>query len=180
MSQSLYNNIMEILRKPFPPEVVQQRNHKSKGFYIPAEEYEKRLEEGAGSYWSWYIKGEPLIHKATNEVQVVGTLRILETEREGIGFSTLQVTPEGKIVNLRYGIRAAAQDALRDACDHFQMGWSNLRTNSSNKESSKNEESSSLCMKCKKTLSGDELNFLATNKIKLLYCKEHIPNHFIK
>ncbi|MBU8908125.1 hypothetical protein [Desertibacillus haloalkaliphilus] len=97
--------------------------------------------------------------------------------------------PEGKIKNLKYAIRAAAQDALRDACDHFQMGWVDLgKTSSSvnsthrqsNKEHSKSQNKSDVCMVCKTELSQTEVDLLKGNGIKLKYCNEHLPKHFFK
>ncbi|MBU8908126.1 hypothetical protein [Desertibacillus haloalkaliphilus] len=43
-------------------------------------------------YWSWSLKGDLMIYERENEVQVTGTLKTMETERDGIGFATFTVS----------------------------------------------------------------------------------------
>ncbi|MFB4165774.1 hypothetical protein ACE1TI_18745 [Alteribacillus sp. JSM 102045] len=57
---------------------------------------------------------------------VIGTLDIMGAKRDGIGTAPLK-KQNGIPTNLKYAIRTASQDALRDACDLFGMGWKNLK-----------------------------------------------------
>ncbi|MBU8908268.1 hypothetical protein [Desertibacillus haloalkaliphilus] len=186
--QELYRSILKKLREPFPPGTIQLRNNSPHSQYIPAQAYEERLEEVAEMHWSWSIKGEPIIYERENEVQVIGTLKILDAKRDGIGFASFQRFPEGKIKNLKYAIRSAAQDALRDACDHFQMGWIDLGKGTNLKNTKKQDtrihiEKSQpkidICMICKTELSQKEIELLQENRIKLRYCREHLPKHLV-
>ncbi|MBU8908137.1 hypothetical protein [Desertibacillus haloalkaliphilus] len=187
-NNQLYKDIVRELREPFPPGTVQSRNNNPHSQYIPAQAYEERLEEVADMYWSWSLKGEPIIYERENEVQITGTLKIVDAERDGTGFATFQRFPEGKIKNLKYAIRAAAQDALRDACDHFQMGWVNLGKNShtgnkvkpKSSEISSNQNENKSCMVCKVKLTQKEVDILRDNGIKLWYCSNHLPKHLVK
>ena len=111
---------------------------------------------------------------------VKGTLQIVDAKREGIGFASFQRFPEGKIKHLNYVIRAAAQDALRDACDHFQMGWVDLGKISSSSKDRQKIDNAARCMVCKEQLIEKEIIFLRSNQIKFHYCQSHLPKHLIK
>lgn len=178
-----YKELLARLREPFPKGTVQT---KGKGQYIPAQAYEERLEEIAGELWSWCVKGEPLIYERENVIQVVGTLEILGSKRDGMGFFEFQRFPEGKIKSIGYAIRSAEQDALRAACDRFQMGWRDLGKvgTSTSKISVKVErtqrEEAKACLVCQNVLTLQEEKMLVQYGVNLSYCNEHVPIHLKK
>ncbi|MGG3805338.1 hypothetical protein [Metabacillus fastidiosus] len=191
--QEIYNEIKEKLTDPFPKGTVQLNESKDIAS-IPVQAYIKRLEEVAGVFWSWKLVGDPVIYEKEYQVQVKGVLKILGAEREGIGFANFQVYEDTlKIKNLKNAVLSAESDALRKACDKFQMGWKDLAPYrkwgdnpavnlSTHQERPQNVQdvSPEKCAKCSKYLTQEELQFLNDHQIKIKYCKNDIPPHLLK
>lgn len=184
-----YREVAASLQKAFPEGTV---NKNSQQVHIPVQAYIKRLEEAAGSFWSWELEGEPIFYERERIVMVKGRLMIVDSARTGIGFSQYQIFEDtGKIQNLKAAINAAESDAIRNACDKFLMGWKDLapyRDWASNpgvglnteKNQPKHTVIEEICNRCGEPLNVTELNFLRDNGIKLRYCKQHIPGHLLK
>src|SRR5690554_6718023 len=125
--QMIYQEIHKKLVEPFAEGTLETRNQSSNNFYIPVQAYIHRLESAAGNFWSWNITSEPIIFEKEGQVMIKGVLKIVDAEREGIGFSNIERFEDtGKIKNLKYAVQSAVSDALRDACDKFEMGWIDL------------------------------------------------------
>ncbi|KIV58575.1 hypothetical protein AM501_05300 [Aneurinibacillus migulanus] len=189
----LYKEIKEKLVAPFPPGSVEFKNNNESSAYIPIQPYIHRLEEAAGVHWDWDIVGEPFIYHEENEVMVKGILRILNASRTGMGFAKFQRYPDtGKIKNLRETIRSAASDALRDACDKYEMGWVDLskyRKWASNPGTGLSEgiNDNSLpnnpiprCIRCNDALTEEDLKMKKEYRISYNYCFKHLPRHLIR
>lgn len=195
----MYRDIHQKLIEPFPEGTLVSKEDDDYRRYIPVQPYIHRLEEAAGVYWSWRITGDPVIYREERQVMVRGILKIVETEREGIGFAHFQTFQDtGKIKNLKYAITSAASDALRDACDKFEMGWVDLAPYRSWGENpgigqaafhahqSKGTGSTSTstagpkCIKCQIDLTTQDIEILKNHNIKHNYCSEHIPAHLRK
>jgi hypothetical protein len=190
--QRIYREVIEKLTEPFPDGTVEFRDEKRNTAFIPVQPYIKRLEDAAGVYWSWKLTGEPLIRYEDDLVEVRGLLKIVDAEREGIGFANLQrYSDTNKIRNLKDAIRAASSDAIRDACDKFRMGWKELapyRKWSENpgtglqkylgKKSDVANKSNEECVVCRQPLSEEDKQQLAQYNVKIAYCSSHIPSHF--
>ncbi|WP_232699204.1 Rad52/Rad22 family DNA repair protein [Brevibacillus daliensis] len=186
--EQLWKRIQDNLTKPFPLGSVQFRNRDGNGAYIPSRVYIHRLNEEVGSLWSWKITSE-VIDRESNKVQVNGVLKILHREHEGMGFHDLQTYHDnpGKFRNYEDAKRAAAADALRDACDHFEMGWVDLAPY---REWAKNpgiglqevtsQTTSDKCVVCKKELSKIDEQALLHYEIRNKYCVDHIPEHMTR
>ena len=184
-----YQEIKDKLMAPFPRGTVEVDKNKA---HIPVQAYINRLEEAAGEYWSWRTSGQPLIYENDLQVQVKGTLKILGAEREGVGFSNFKVHNDSKkIQNLKYAVLAAESDALRNACNKYQMGWIDLAPY---KDWSKNpgvgipvsqqtntvEIAESRCLKCGKQIQAADRVELEKYQIRQTYCAEDIPVHMKK
>ncbi|USK62179.1 hypothetical protein [Peribacillus asahii] len=185
-----YQEIKEKLIAPFPKGTVEVERNKA---HIPVQAYINRLEEAAGEHWSWKTNGQPLIYEKECQIQVKGTLKILNAEREGVGFSNFKVYEDNKekIQNLKYAILAAESDALRNACNKYQMGWSDL---AQYKDWGKNPGvgvtvtqpqtsqpvAEFTCLKCGKPLQASDLQELEKYQIRNKYCSEDIPAHMRK
>ncbi len=192
-SQAIYRDIHKRLVELFPPGTIEMRENDPESRYIPVQPYIQRLEEAAGTFWSWRLTGDPIIFEKEDQVMVRGVLKVVEAEREGIGFANFQRYPDtGKIKNLKYAINSAASDALRDACNLFGMGWKDLapyRKWAQNPgaglmdyvqtSSRSNSEASSItkCIKCQKALSVEDELLLKELNIRHRYCQDHIPKH---
>ncbi|MCM3716590.1 Rad52/Rad22 family DNA repair protein [Alkalihalobacillus oceani] len=176
-----YQELMQRLRAPFPSESIMHRKG-GKGSYIPTDAYVQRLEEEAGRHWSWSIKQGPIFLENDN-ILMIGTLTILGATRDGSG-TAIAIKKDNKYTNLNYTIRAAAQDALRDACDQFMIGWSNLKKGKDNLSQTKEEKvevpADKRCAKCGEIVNPEQLNWLMERNIKLFFCEQHVPKHFSK
>lgn len=185
-----YLEIKEKLTAPFPNGTVEVDKNKA---HIPVQAYINRLEEAAGEHWSWKTSGQPLIYENDLQVQVKGILKILGAEREGVGFSNFKIynDDQKKIQNLKYAVLAAESDALRSACNKYQMGWVDLAPY---KDWSKNpgigipgkqsiNKAGSVeihCIKCGKPLQGADKSELQKYQIRQNYCAVDIPIHMKK
>jgi hypothetical protein len=195
--QKIYREIHEQLIAPFPPGTIEERENDPDSKYIPVQPYIHRLETVAGTFWSWRLTGQPVIYEREDQVMVKGVLKIVDAEREGIGFSNLQrYSDTGKIKNLKYAILSASSDALRNACDLYEMGWKDLSpyrkwaknpgTGLSasaflNQDKGGSEGSSGRkCIRCQNPLTMEDENFLQELQIANDYCRDHIPQHLLK
>lgn len=194
--QRVYREIHEQLVAEFPPGTVEDRENDSNSKYIPVQPYIHRLETAAGSFWSWRTTTEPKIYDLEEQVMVKGVLKIVEAEREGTGFANFQRYEDtGKIKNLKYAILSATSDALRNACDLFEMGWKDLapyRKWAKNPGAGLvvpttgaggNQEPTSSyrkCVVCQQPLTAEDESYLDELNIKHPYHRVHIPQHLIK
>jgi hypothetical protein len=179
-----YRDIHRRLIAPFPPGSVVQRENDPSSVYIRTDVYIARLNEAAGGFWSWRTTNQ-VIHEKEGLVQVNGSLKILHSEHEGIGFSNLQYFHDNrdKIRNLKQAVRSAAADGLRDACDQLQMGWLDLEKYRGKDKKRGNEQGHGTdvkCVVCQEELSKEERQYLADLKIRIMYCKKHIPAHLLR
>ncbi|MED4728336.1 Rad52/Rad22 family DNA repair protein [Aneurinibacillus migulanus] len=195
----LFQEILEKLKESFPPNTVEFKEvraaAKGSGVYIPVQPYIHRLNEVAGQHWSW-TDGRTEIFHEDDLVQYTGILRILDSEREGIGFSKIQrYGDSGKAANLKEAIKSARSDALRDAADLFEMGWRDLapyrkwasnpgtglddyvKKATDNRTSIKDEP---FCMKCRMPLTDRDLELKKKYRLQYNYCEKDIPPHLIK
>lgn len=191
--EDLFRDIWNKLREPFPSGSVEEKKADGKKF-IPVQVYIHRLNEAAGIHFSWAINSTT-VDSQSDVVIVSGTLQIVDSKRDGIGIANIQRSAtNNSILKLKDTIRAAASDALRNACDLYEMGWRDL---AHTREWGKNPgvglaamsrtqgttvqvETSESCIKCKKVLTKEELSFLERNRITVKYCREDIPAHFLK
>ncbi|WP_066297622.1 hypothetical protein [Bacillus sp. FJAT-29937] len=190
-SLELYQSLIKELTAAFPEGSVENTETPSRAS-IPVQAYIQRLEEVAGNLWSWKTTGDPIIYEKEEQIQIKGVLKILDAEREGIGFSNFQrYADSGKIMNLKHSILSAESDALRKACDKFRMGWVDLAPYRKwgsnpgigievNNTKTGTQSNSVKCVKCDRTLTIDEMNFLKNNNIKINFCKNDIPEQLLK
>ncbi|WP_026701681.1 hypothetical protein [Salibacterium aidingense] len=175
-----FQNLLRKLQEPFPSEIVQHRKINGRNSsYIGTDAYVERLNDIAGEYWNWTLKGEPTVYE--KEIMVIGTLDIMGAKRDGIGTADLKYKGDS-FTNLKYAARSASQDALRDACDLFGMGWKNLKTISVDRQGAKQDvqEETPLCQKCRQPISVIQQKWLQDNNIRLLFCENCVPDHFKK
>lgn len=189
----LYKSISQKLTMPFPKGSVENTDTPGRAS-IPVQAYIQRLEEAAGPYWSWRLSGEPVIYHQDEQILVKGILKILDVEREGVGFSNFKTYQDtGKIQNLKSAILSAESDALRKACDKYMMGWKDLApyrkwannpavglTVDKGNTAAVVAESSMKCVKCGNLLTLEELKFLEENNIRIKYCRKDIPAQLLK
>lgn len=196
--QKVYREIHEQLVAPFPPGTLEARENDPNSKYIPVQPYIHKLETAAGTFWSWRLTGHPQIFEREEQVMVTGVLKIVDAEREGMGFSNIQRYEDtGKIKNLKYAILAAESDAIRSACDKFEMGWKDLApyrkwaknpgtglevpTTGAGKDYKDGSGSSHRnCVVCQKPLTLDDENFLKELQITHPYHREHVPQHLVR
>lgn len=195
---SSYKELITLLQAPFPPGTVKevQKGKKLTG-HIHVRAYMRRLEEVAGEHWQWFVVDEPVIHFEKGVVIVKGELMVSDTKRQGIGVSTFE-----DIKMLKIALKTAESEALRDACDKFLMGWQDLspyrdegnKLGNSTKEIAKirtgqqpvsfkeesKESEAAACLVCMQVLSRHDQEFLQEHGVKLNYCQQHVPAHFLK
>jgi hypothetical protein len=189
--QKIYREIHDKLVAPFPEGTVDSHERDSNSRFIPVQAYINRLEEASGAFWSWRLTGSPIIYEAEDLVQVTGVLKIVDAEREGIGYSNLQRYPDTKkIRNLKDAIRSASSDAIRDACSLYQIGWKDLapyRKWASNPgvgliAPNKKQDASEgrACLRCKNKLTTEDEAFLRQINVSMAYCQNHVPDHLTR
>lgn len=175
MGESLFNELMTELCKPFPDHVKKVRQD-GRGTYIPIQHYIDRLNEVAGPHWSHERVGEPVFYTEDQFVHTQVNVTICGRSHHGEGFSRYQIDKKhGRIKNRHYAIRSATKDAIRDAISFFGMRRE-LNKQAASASTSSNTQSDT-CIKCQKTLTIDEIHFLDENNIKFRYCMEHVPHH---
>jgi hypothetical protein len=188
----VYEAIAKRLQNEFPEGTVIKSD---KSAYIPVQAYMARLEESAKGNWSWRMVGQPVFYEREQQVMVQGILKIVDAERSGVGFSTYTTyTDTGKIQNIKNAINAAESDAIRNACDKYLMGWTDLQdyrkwannpgVGIKSKKVTMNNESGyhntvARCLKCQKLLTPQEDKLLREHKIRQYYCENHIPKHLL-
>ncbi|SDJ18564.1 Rad52/Rad22 family DNA repair protein [Alteribacillus bidgolensis] len=179
MEGRTFESILQQLQEAFPEEVVRKRkiNDKVTYSYIEVDHYVERLNHVAGNTWSWLLQKEPVLYD--KEVLVIGTLDIMGAKRDGIGTAPLK-KQNGAATNLKYAIRSASQDALRDACDLFGMGWKNLKHVKKPREGTTLSSNSPTCQKCKTPIPDNQLEWLQKNRINLYFCENCVPAHLRK
>ena len=109
-----------ILRRPFPPEQVKQRETADGKVvsYVETHVVIARLNEGCDR-WSFEIV-EHHVYKA--EVVVVGKLLADGVVKMAFGGETITFHPGGKAVSLADDLKAAASDALKKCASMFGVG----------------------------------------------------------
>lgn len=196
-----YSEIVEELRKPFPPGTVKISSDGKRG-HIPVQVYMSRLEDVAESQWHWRIIGDPILDFDKYFVIVKGEITLVDTIRQGLGIAKLTKVDPTSIKN---ALMTAESEAFRDACDKFKMGWKDLAPyrdwarnpgievsdqsfltenpiieNFDPSIHSVMPSSGRTCVKCQKQLTQNEELLLSTNGIKFAYCKEHVPMQLVK
>lgn len=184
----MYNDLAPKLQEQFPEGTVKVIS-KNKA-HIPVQAYMKRLEDVAKGNWHWSIMDMPQLDTNVGIVFVKGELTILDTKRQGIGVGKFK-TPESGLIKV--ATATAESEAFRDACDKFLMGWKDLAkyrewgtnpgvTGVSKPATTGNENAVEIrnCLRCKKPLTLQDEAFLNIQDIKLNYCSEHVPKHFLK
>jgi hypothetical protein len=201
----LYESIIKDLQAPFPNGTV---INKGKRYYIPSQVYMHRLESVAKDNWHWRITSTPQIDIINKVVTVIGELQVCNAIRQGIGVAP--IGNESGSQQIKTAVLTAETDAFRDCCDKFQMGWKDLASfrewgnnpalhisgsiavenNIVNEDIDGPTHSfpatfptsspTRSCIKCQKTLEGEDIILLTFNNIRNDYCREHIPKQFIK
>lgn len=189
METSTYKELAEKLQAPFPlGTVIETGKHQA---YIPVQAYMARLEEIAAGQWQWRVIKEPIVYSNEQAVCVIGELVVAGTVRSGMGFSYYVNKEDAKSVSaFKNAVSGAESDAIRNACDKFLMGWKDLaqyREWASNPgvglgQTQRTEEKDTgvRCIKCQNPLKSEDILFLDVNNIRNHYCKEHVPQHFLK
>lgn len=184
-----YKELSEKLQAAFPKgTVIETGKHQA---YIPVQAYMARLEEAAAGQWQWRVIKEPVVYSEEQAVCVFGELIIAGTVRSGMGFSYYVGKEDTKSVSaFKNAVSGAESDAIRNACDKYLMGWKDLapyREWASNPgvglgETNKLEEPATgvSCVKCGRNLKAEDILFLEVNEIRNRYCKEHVPQHFLR
>lgn len=110
--ERLLHTILDELQKTFPEGTVKKQS-------IPAQAYIDRLNKVAGPYCSILDKSHSYIPEY-NTVTFTVTIDILGVKRDGTGIQ--------KVTNnsMRDAFAGAKTNAIRDACNMFQMGWRDL------------------------------------------------------
>ncbi|WP_240377274.1 Rad52/Rad22 family DNA repair protein [Bacillus piscicola] len=182
VDDTTFSDLLESLQQPFPKEAVKHRKISDSLTisYIETDNYVERLNQMAGQHWSWRLSNDPVFYD--RDVLVIGTLTIMGAKRDGIGTAPLK-NQDGRTTNLKYALRSASQDALRDACDLFGMGWTNLKGSRSKQQKHRNATAGvavPTCQKCQEPLSESQITWLKEHHITLYFCENCVPAHFKK
>lgn len=110
----------DILRKPFPPECIKQREGQGGKMlsYLETHVVIERLNEGCDA-WSFEVV-EHHVYKV--EVVVVGKLTADGVVKMAFGGSAVTFNDAGKVVSLADDLKAAASDALKKAASMLGVG----------------------------------------------------------
>lgn len=110
----------EILRRPFPPELIKQREgHNGKMLsYVETHAVIERLNEGCDA-WSFEVV-QHHVYKA--EVVVIGKLIADGIVKMAFGGSAITMDRTGKVVSLADDLKAAASDALEKCASLLGVG----------------------------------------------------------
>jgi hypothetical protein len=110
----------EILRRPFPPELIRQREGQDGKIlsYLETHVVIERLNEGCDT-WSFELV-QHHIYKV--EVVVVGKLTADGIVKMAFGGSAITLNRAGKVVSLADDLKAAASDALKKAASMLGVG----------------------------------------------------------
>lgn len=181
--EQLWGTIHTKLKTPFPAGTLKFK--KNKYAYIPIKAYIHRLNEVAGPVWQWKITKEK-VNEEQGLIEVNGVLKILHREAEGQGFH--EFFKGSNQYAYKDALRSAASDALRNACDLFEIGWVDLapyRDWGQDKgigiETIPKPENIRICVKCKKPLTEEDEELLRKLKISnVQWCSEDIPEHIAR
>lgn len=110
----------DILRRPFPPELIKQREGQDGKMlsYIETYAVVERLNEGCDA-WDFEVV-EHRIFKT--EVVVVGKLMADGVTKMAFGGAAITFNTSGKVVSLADGLKAAASDALKKCASLLGVG----------------------------------------------------------
>jgi hypothetical protein len=110
----------EILRRPFPPELIRHREGQDGKMlsYLETHVVIERLNEGCDA-WSFEVV-QHHIYKV--EVVVVGKLTADGVIKMAFGGSAITINNAGKVVSLADDLKAAASDALKKAASMLGVG----------------------------------------------------------
>ena len=110
----------DILRRPFPPELIKQREGQNGKMlsYLETHVVIGRLNEGCDA-WSFEVV-EHHLYKV--EVVVVGKLTADGVVKMAFGGSAITLNNAGKVVSLADDLKAAASDALKKAASMLGVG----------------------------------------------------------
>ncbi len=110
----------EILCRPFPPEVIRQREGQDGKMlsYLETHTVIERLNEGCDT-WSFELVQH---HVYKLEVVVVGKLTADGIVKMAFGGSAITFNHAGKVVSLADDLKAAASDALKKAASMLGVG----------------------------------------------------------
>jgi hypothetical protein len=110
----------EILRRPFPPEIVKQREGQNGKMlsYLETHVVIERLNEGCDA-WSFEVVQH---HVYKVEVVVVGKLTADGVIKMAFGGAAITFNNAGKVVSLADDLKAAASDALKKCATLLGVG----------------------------------------------------------
>jgi hypothetical protein len=110
----------DILRRPFPPELVKQREGQNGKMlsYIETHAVIERLNEGCDA-WSFEVVQH---HVYKVEVVVVGKLTADGVTKMAFGGSAITLNNAGMVVSLADDLKAAASDALKKCASLLGVG----------------------------------------------------------
>ena len=110
----------DILRRPFPPELIRQREGQDGKMlsYLETHVVITRLNEGCDA-WSFEVVQH---HVYRVEVVVVGKLTADGVVKMAFGGSAITFNRAGKVVSLADDLKAAASDALKKAASMLGVG----------------------------------------------------------
>jgi hypothetical protein len=110
----------EVLRRPFPTELVKHREGQGGKMlsYLETHVVIERLNEGCDA-WSFEVV-EHRVYKV--EVVVVGKLTADGVVKMAFGGSAITINDAGKVVSLADDLKAAASDALKKAASMLGVG----------------------------------------------------------
>lgn len=185
--RKLFQEIYEQLILPFPSGTVEFKNNSQASAHIPVQAYQHRINIAAGNFASWRLSTEqPIIHESERLLEMRGILRIVDASYEGQGF--IEFERDEKTKRIKYfneRCKAAASLAFVDACDCFEMGWTDLgRKWAKNPGTGVPErigepgihsvETRRKCIRCDRFVDEDLLKKYQWNTPQ---CDEHIPGH---
>lgn len=181
--QKLFVDIHTELKAPFPPGTLKYKNNHEASSYIPYQVYIHRLNSVAGGFWKWRVTTEkPIYHEEIDAIEMRGILTIVNSEVEGQGFFNLERnTVNNKIKNYDEAIKSAVKNAFSNACNYYELGWSDLKRKWSSNPGvgivEPSSQSERICVKCKQNLSTLDEELLTLTKWKQPYCVKDLPDH---
>ncbi|WP_429313628.1 hypothetical protein [Paenibacillus mucilaginosus] len=197
--RKLFQDILELLRAPFPTGTVEYKGQSAASAHIPVQAYNHRVNAVAGNLVKWTLTTErPIIHEEEKQLEMRGILQIVDQAYEGQGFITFERDGgKGPIKFFGERSKAAASLAFVDACDKFEMGWIDLGRKWSDNPgtgvpqrregaggagaaATKSEDSRRRCIRCNKPLTDEEEALLKMYGWNNVQCQEHIPAHVRK
>ncbi|SFJ54372.1 hypothetical protein SAMN02799624_04928 [Paenibacillus sp. UNC496MF] len=203
MEELNYQDVIERIKARFPQGTVRQREDNGRA-YIPNQIYTDRVESATGSRWDREIR-DVEVNIPHRFVKVIARVTIGPHHRDGIGFSEIHADGSGKVKQLSTAVDQAANEAVRDALDTWQIGWRDLAPYNSKdwggnpalghllhgeppgeidftKQPAAVIERKCVFANCGRKLTRDEWELLGhipnLSRERMTYCFEHIPNHY--